>query len=171
MERDFCATWGDFLKIQNDPERRIISTEIIDVGEVEGKPHPGYIAVTHQLLKEPAGRKSSIIIVSYSMNPCKGYHVNGKPFQATFTSAYGRILLNDVLDKYADQAVYADTGKFPRASRPWRAHLLLSCAESRPQCIYEPFSGQTNLWISVCDGLLLVQTIFSRFGVPAPSTR
>ena len=76
MERDFCTTWADFLKIQNDPERRIISTEIINIGEVDGKPHPGYIAVTHQLLKEPAGRKSSIIIVSNIANPCIDYYVN-----------------------------------------------------------------------------------------------
>lgn len=61
MERAFFTNYNDFLALQNDPKRKIHTMDPLD----------DYISVTHKLLKEPVGRKSSVVIVS-SLYGCAG---------------------------------------------------------------------------------------------------
>jgi hypothetical protein len=88
---DFVSSLGQLQKLENDKERRITSSFLMEGDES--------LMVTHRPIGEPPDRSGSIVI-------------------ACLTTAYARIALYRLIDDYSDYVCYFDTGKLPPSPPP-----------------------------------------------------
>ena len=82
-EREFVTDMERLHELENDASREIDAIDIIG---------DKCLSVSHKLIDEPIGKKTSIIV-------------------AAFTTAWGRLRINSIVNKYPHQALYCDTGK------------------------------------------------------------